>query len=96
MEEISLAETPLPTLPNQPAQAAERPKVQLAKVVSRQLLNSVVTVSVSQLLQMALNLVPFVQALFNQVPALASEDRDPVACGSLREPSSSSAEAVDE
>jgi hypothetical protein len=44
---------------------------------------------------MAPNLVPFVQAQFNQVPASGSVDWDPVARGSSREPSSSSAEAVD-
>jgi hypothetical protein len=50
MEEISLAKKPLPSLHNQPAQVAEQLEVQLVKVVDRQILNSVVMVSVSQLL----------------------------------------------
>jgi hypothetical protein len=62
VEEIFLAKKSLSSMPDQPTQATERLKVQLAKVVDRQILNRAVAVSISQLLQMAPNLVPFVQA----------------------------------
>ena len=66
----------------------------MAKVVDRQIFASIVTVSVSQLLQMAPNLVPFVQAQFNQVPILASANQGPMVNGNSGEPSSFSAEVV--
>jgi hypothetical protein len=95
MEEITLTKIPLGPRPDQLAQVAERPEVHLAKVVGKQILDSAVIVSVSQLLQMAPNLISFVQAQFNQVSATTSAAQGPVASGSSKETSSSSAEAVD-
>jgi hypothetical protein len=54
-----------------------------------------VTIFVSQLLQMARNMVCFVQAQFNLIPALSLAKNNQVASGSLKEPSSPSIEAVD-
>jgi hypothetical protein len=61
--------------------------------MGRQILNNVVIVFVSQQLQMAPNLVSFVQ--FNPALAMPSTKKERVAGGSLREPSSPSTEAVD-
>jgi hypothetical protein len=45
MEEISLAKKPLPSLLDKPAQAAKCPKVQLAQVVGKQILDSIIIVT---------------------------------------------------